>query len=213
MANARNRTVPERYGNPVANIELESNLDETPEEPYDDNSLDDVLFNLPTNKRRKTHNDETTSGESSDQSSHSLSLNFDGDFDKIQSASKTCDSTALSCDQNNGADHGSLMQASESSQQFTLLDMKFIQQQLITLNQNTAQILARIAIIEESLISNGTLITVKTTITEKNAFQSYNAFVDSNNLPMKSLEDVNEFENKLSDEDWNEKAVNEWIGN
>lgn len=203
MGKLRNRKSPERFGNPVPSTQMNSSLDETAKDPYSDDSFEDELFNPPTKKKKTAILETSTIVET-------LKLcNFDEDFEKIESDSKIGNSTKLNCDQINGADDGSLMQNDVICQQFTSLDMKFIQQQLLSLNQNTAQILARITVIEESLISNGTLMTVKTGMTEKNAFQSYNVFVESNHLPLKSLEDLREFESNLKDDSWNENAVNQ----
>lgn len=75
------------------------------------------------------------------------------------------------------------------------------------LQENTVEILTRLAVIEESLLKSGNLITVKTEEVERQAFSKYHTFVKSNSFPMKSINEFKNFENKLIDDKFEKEAV------
>lgn len=198
----RKRKVPSRYGAVISNEESSSETD-----VYADNSMDDPDFEVLNNKKRKT--DESISDESLTEETQQ---NFDDEFDQIESMSTPveknhtpCDQTVLNNELNLLADQEYVPSREDGCDE--RLDGQFLRKKLLILEENTIQILTRIAVIEKSPIKAGSLVTIQNDETEKKAFEKFYNFSESNNLPMKSLDDIKRFETKLNDKDFKEEAV------
>lgn len=198
----RKRKIPSRYGEVISDKESSSETD-----IYADNSMDDPDFEVLNNKKRKT--DESISDESL---SEEIQQNFDDEFDQIESMSTPvekshtpCDQTVLNNELNLSADQKHIPSREDGCDAH--LDGQFLRNKLLILEENTIQILTRIAVIEKTLIKAGSLVTIQNEETEKKAFEKFYNFSESNNLPMKSLDDIKRFETKLNDKDFKEEAV------
>lgn len=65
----------------------------------------------------------------------------------------------------------------------------------------------RIALIEETLIKNGTMISVRKEEEEVNSFEMFHNFVKKHDLPLKSLFEVQQFEDHLKVDQFRQEAV------
>lgn len=192
--NGRKRKLPSRYGNLISNANFSSDV----EEVFGDNSMDDPNFEPLENKRQKTSNVESLNdGSSADQE------NFDEEFDKIETVSRSNRALERESVNGTGATEHALLKGDCDS----YLDPTFLRKLLMSLHSNSLEILTRLGVIEESLLRSGSLITVKTEEARIEAFKKYHDFCTSNNLPMKSIDDVKNFEWKLMGETFVEETV------
>lgn len=196
----RNKKKPNRYGNSESSFPTH----EEEEEAFTDNSMDDPDFVL-----EKSSNSVSSDGEPSrkktkiDASSKAQNKNitfeknnFDDEFDSIRQTLHENSQLTVSP---SGQSTNNIVDS---------LDGAFIRQQLLKLNTNTEQILARITVIEESLMRNGALITVNTNAKRQKALEEFQSFSKLNKLPLKCIEDVKKFESNLLDSEFKSKAVN-----
>lgn len=199
--NIRKRKQPSRYGHQTSALNSSSETDEK----FADNSMDDPNYD-PSEKKRARFSDV-----SNDSHSTYEEENFDKEFDQIEV------SDANNTNSVNERDHsiqsptgeGSSLQKSTPAEDSpdSPLDTKYIRNMLMVLHENSLQILTRIAVIEDSLLKSDNLITTKTVKTEKNAFAKYYTFSKSHGLPMKSIDEIKEFEKRLSDTEFQDNTV------
>lgn len=184
----RTRKVPSRYGNLASNASSSSEIDEA----FGDNSTDDPNFDPTADKRRKIF-------ECEDDIS-SATENFDEEFDRIQTSSRS----------NQASERASLNAIERVPADDDLdssLDKMSLRQLLMILHKNSFETLARLAVVEESLLRGGSLITVKTEKAEEEAFQKFHDFTNSYSLPMTKIDQVRTFESQLKDKKFEELTV------
>lgn len=184
----RNRTEPNRFGD-RGSFNDSKNGNESSDEPFGDDSMEDKNYS-PPNKKQKIQNDELDPDDEIDD------LELNGEFDKIK--------TSL-------ANETSALERKQSAQeleceknpvvQSLVVDNKLLQQ----LFANSLEILARVSMIEESLITRKILSSIQH---DRNFEQSeqFKSFIE-NKLPLMSLKDLESFEQKLSDVEFAKKAV------
>lgn len=223
----RKRKQTSRYGDLATNMNSTSEMDEN----YADNSMDDPNYDPSQNKRQKIVADDLLS----DDSFAFLEENFDDEFDGIESLHVNSESlvaidnstrsnhspslegrappkdhsesslvaTDNSTRSNNSSSHENSVHPKDHSE--SSLDAKYFRKMLMILHENSLQTLTRIAVIEDSLLKSGNLVTTK--MFETKAFSKYYEFSKSNGLPIKTIDEIKKFENHLSDEEFEEKAV------
>lgn len=178
----RDRKKPERYGKRISNIDLSSS---TEEDQYADNSMDEETYEPPNKKNKKGEEHTDSDDETSEHEVSSTSIpNFNEDFNQIQmtnSPDKKVTHKEKSCNCNDNS-------------------------YLRKIFENTQSILKRIEVIEESLIKNGTLVTIKTEM-KQNVFEKYHQFIEQNGFPIKHLDDLKKYERKLCDENFQNEMV------
>lgn len=191
----RNRVLPSRYGD-TATLS-ESNSSE--QENLNDDSFEDKNYS-PEKKRQKT-------GNVFAEKVHSNALvriDFNKEFHEIQSSisngesssqkEESCSSIVITENdsQNKKNEDGC---ATERNCESDLSHMQL----LIGLQKTSIEILARLSLIEDSLMKNGTLKFVKS---EKISLSNDHsvAFMESNNLPLKSIGHIDMFESRLGGE-------------
>lgn len=197
----RKRKQPSRYGDQTTALNLSSET----EENFADNSMDDPNYDPSEIKRAKLVNN------SNDNSFTYGEENFDKEFDQIEvsAANNTSSVNERNHSIQSPIDEDLSLQKStpEEDNPDLPLDTKYIRNMFKLLHENSLQILTRIAVIEESLLKSGNLITTKTVKTEKNAFAKFYKFTKSHGLPMNSINEIKQFENDLSDTEFQENAA------
>lgn len=205
MANigTRKRKLTSRYGDLATTINSSSERDEN----FADNSMDDPNYDPLKNKRQRI-----VEGELLSDDSFTFEENFDEEFEQIE---------ALHVNIENSVDTHNTPQANQppSPEDSTppkadselTLDTNYFRKMLTTLHENSLQILTRIAVIEDSLLKSGNLVTTKKVEAEKTAVEKYYAFSKSHGLPMKTMDEINKFENNLSQAEFEEEAVSSHI--
>lgn len=189
----RKRKRPSRFGNNTAVSESSAE-----EGDFADNSFDDPNFEISESKR--TRMDDTSSEESITLEQEE---NFDKEFD--QTLSVKLDEFVADVTESNHSKE--LISVPSEKNDFESRSYQSLQKRLMILQENTVEILTRLAVIEESLLKSGNLITVKTEEFETQAFSKYHTFVKSNSFPMKSINEFKNFENKLIDDKFEKEAV------
>lgn len=63
------------------------------------------------------------------------------------------------------------------------------------------------SVIEDSLLKNGSLISVNNNIDKSNSFEDFHAFLKSNRMPLQNIEDTQLFETNLCDPEFRKVAV------
>lgn len=185
---------PERYGTGVLNFSSDS-------DQCDDNSFDD--------KNYTPHKDNAKNYDELSESSESLkTINFDNDFENIDLAQSNGDQVQ--------ADQKSEQQ---QQQQHTIEQTNVVQlntqspfelkvlDRLDALSQLSKEILARYAVIEDSLLKNGMLSTIKKKLNPLNQHDEFNSFAKANAMPFKTIIAFRSFEVSLNDEAMMHTAV------
>lgn len=185
-ANSRNRKKPIRYGESVFNLSSDSDV----EEPFSA----DCSFYEPNNE---SHHEASVSSEEVDLVAD---INFNDEFDKIhelsngmgsqsiQKSKQNRENTALN--ENVDSDPSEPSQSKKSDFQSKVLE------KLQLLSDNSTQILTRISIIEDSLLKNGTLVSLNV---DDKLSDYFHSFAKSNNLPVRTIESFDQFEKSLND--------------
>lgn len=184
VVGARKRKQPIWYGD-IANLPVLIDTDEFHADPYSDCSIDDPIFEP---KRQKLLSESMSDNSFKEE-------NFDEEFNQNQIKLNVMGI------QSNGSTNDSCNSP---------LDEMFLQKQLIILQRNSVEILTRLSVIEESLLRSGNLITSNSAITERDSFEKYHVFSKSNSLPMKSIAELSQFENKSKEIDFEKEAVSKF---
>lgn len=219
----RNRTKPVRYGNSAPITELNCSYELS--DPYGDDSMEDELY-APSKKPKPLPG--LLRGPRSNVSiklsnlTQIESVNLNDEFDQIRNSESSkmsaCTTSAVTHD--NAHDHRSLsshnpagtsnsnhalgMSSDEDEEKSPTIDYNL----LLDLHKNSVEILARIAVIEESLIKNKLLNTVeKDNLVDAASVKHANAFLISNKIPFKILQDVVAFENNLVNAEFQQVCV------
>lgn len=190
----RKRKRPSRFGD---NIAISDSSAE--EADFADNSFDDPNFEISDSK--KTRMNDTSSGESI---TFEPEENFDEEFDQTPSSKR--DEFVADVTESNHSEKELTSVPSEEND-FESRSYQRLQKHLMILQENSVEILTRLAVIEESLLKSGNLITVKTAEVERQAFSKYHTFLKSNSLPMKCINEFKNFESKLIDDKFQKEAV------
>lgn len=190
----RLRKQPVRFGEAAQNISSLSDENE----PFADNSFDDETYTP------EIENQVNSSINSDQEDDRTNLVCFDVDFERIQSETQqsgnildavqvnSSNSETESNDSNNNSKNEYDFQL-KVLEQFQMLKTLYVSAQ-----SSTTQILARIATIEESLMKNGTLISVQNSLDEKQrAIDAFNQFTEINRLPIKTVDDFKAFEENL----------------
>lgn len=165
------------------------NISDSTDEPYADNSLDDMNFTPPKKKPKCVSN--------SDDYNDIDVIDLNEQFDKIKGSEFT--SEVLTNHTFGDTDDKSDIENDR-------VHAQSIKSTLHELFRNTVEILTRVSVIEESLIKNKILTTIKIDkdFDQREQFQSFAA---SYKLPFTSIEDVISFEEKLADGKFVKQAV------
>lgn len=218
----RNRTEPKRYGN---SGKFDDSKSDTDDGAFSDNSVDDENFEPLNKKQKKWHNlNESNEHDLNESNEHDLNqsnvhaqdkdqdndisiLELNEEYEDLISIYGACTSQTTSKEigkspvrNENDDGHDNAHEQLQSS----VIDNKLLMQ----LHKNTVEILARLAVIEETLIKNKVSTTHKVIggVYDQND-QKYKSFIASNGLPLKTVRDVDLFEEKLSDEKFFEETV------
>lgn len=192
----RKRRAPVRFGNLALNTGISSG-----EEDYSaDNSMEDPNFDASQNKRPRI-----AGGPSRDESFSFTEENFDDEFDSMQSVNTNNSPTGASSEQPPPSNQP--LDECPNDQSDLPLDARFFRKQLMILQENSLEILTRLSVIEESLLKSGQLTTVKEEKKKEKAFAKYHGFVNSNNLPIRTVDDMKKFELSLMDETFEHDMV------
>lgn len=177
-----------RYGNFASPSDLSKS--ETSGNLFSDNSIEDKNYS-PEKKRSKKDNTPKDMDE----------IDLNDDFISIQSY--------LS---NNSVGNGKAIEKTQKNSDkctSTVSPAADIDVNLLSkMYENSVEILARLAVIENSLIKNGLLKQVKP---EKKSTDAVNAFMLAHHLPLKSLEHIQKFESNLENESVKITAVSTFI--
>lgn len=199
----RTRTQTQRFGTASLICDLSGD-----DEPFGDNSFDDKDFE-PTSKNQKTI-------EENDQSVESSKIdNFDEEFEVIARKTQFAPSVVIdelrqsTTDVESSQKHSNQIENLDSLDQADLkaLLLKCIEQ-LNDLKRGNSQILFRITVIEESMMRNGTLMTIKHESNQIDKFETFNSFINKLNFPLTNISDMNKFEENLQNETTNKAAIN-----
>lgn len=223
----RGRAGPSWFGNMAKSTDL--NFSDELEDPYADDSFNDKTYvpetkkvpNLPKAKRTKTM--ATIPKEHS--CNEFMNLELDDEFDKItnsklhetacikstavhelhdMSASHLVDVNESHSPTKNRLNSGLVEGEANVISKTSSIDINL----LMSLHQNSIEILARISVIEESLIKNKILTTIK----KEDKFEEIthaNVFLKANNFPFNCMEHMNTFEANLDCEDFKKVAVSD----
>lgn len=189
VSNSRVRKPPDRFGDAVYDLSLQSEEKET----FTDDSVADETYTPELNR----------TGFQNDSSSLDISLYFDKDFEKIDQMNQELDMNPNTNENLVAHDQPSATNPSEPcASETTSIFQQTVLEQLKILTENSIQIKVRIATIEESLIKNGTMISVAGGPINKTAstFEKFHSFMKAKNLPVKTVEAFKEFENNLNEE-------------
>lgn len=234
---SRARGEPSRYGD--RGIYIHSDFDSNssdPENLYDDDSFEDKNYS-PEKKRRKTgnvlvENSKSNALETIDLNEEfneirtSISKNKTGNVLVDKSKSNALETIDLnkefnemrtselssqkrkSCSSKEAGENDSPNKPNKEGS--AKRNCEFDMQLLIGLQKNSIEILARISLIEESLMKNGVLkVTKSENISQSNDHSM--AFFESNNLPLQSIEHIDIFESRLQGEAFRKTAVRDHI--
>lgn len=190
--NNRKRKRPSRFGNNIAISDSSAEEDD-----FADNSFDDPNFEI---SDKRTRVDDTSSRESI---TFEQEENFDEEFDQTPSAKRE----GFVADVTESNHSKEVISVPFEKSDFESRSYRSLQKNLMILQENSVEILTRLAVIEESLLKSGNLITVKSAEVEKQAFSKYHTFLKSNSLPMKSINEFKNFESKLIDDKFEKEAV------
>lgn len=194
----RIRKQPQRYGDTVMDLSGQS----TGSEPFADNSFDDKTYS-PHSEGHKSNSSHSDSSSIANGNGSVVVMEFDEQFEKIEENSK-CKAAAVSQNQQLSPKPSTSRSAAErltsspecSFQSETLNYLKMIQS-YVTSKFN--ELSPRIAAIEESLIKNGSLISVKKEAESNEELAIFSIFAESKQMPMKTVEEFKNFENSLDE--------------
>lgn len=141
-----------------------------------------------------------------------IEQNFDEEFEQIKGLHVNIENSVDTHNptQSNQSPRPEDRSPPEADSELTL-DTNYFRKMLTTLHGNSLQIFKRIAVIEDSLLKSGNLVTTKNVEAEKTAAEKYYAFSKSHGLPMKTMDEINKFENNLSHAEFEEEAVSSHI--
>lgn len=196
---SRNRKKTQRFGKQLSNLDFSFEEEEEAVDQHSDDetyhpSTDDESYQPP---KRKRNGDERREEENIRQniSGDPIELsnqNFDNEFDKISNSISEKHTESIS-------DHNlNVVNGCNCSEHEKMLK---------SMHENTVTILKRISVIEDTLIKNGTLSTIRGEGFEADPFEHFHSFCTQNGLPLKNLDDMNIFENKLADEKFKSETV------
>lgn len=213
----RVRSEPTRYGYTATLSDL-SITDDLLEEPYEDNSFDDEMFDptkyIPT-KRIPNLLKKAKKRKLDDEDLEILELNDEFDqITKSKSDTPSACTTKTVVHEHHDMSENSLVENTDSrspikknalnshltenegQMKVCTEEPAINMEMLLSLYRNSVEILARITVIEESMIKNKTLTTIK----KEDQFDSINhanAFMKANNLPLNSTQHMKTFETNL----------------
>lgn len=181
MATTRLKKKPERYGETVNNLSAQSGESES----VADDSVEDKSYSPDSDVRN------STTFQSDISSITDCSMNFESQFEKVDE-NFILESTSNSIQKVSTNRTNSEHQLNDASFQLEVLN------QLKMLNNRTIQILARIGVIEDSLIKSGRIVSVQKEEEKNNEFAIFNDYAESKKMPFKTVTEFKEFENSLS---------------
>lgn len=209
--NVRKRVEPMRFGRKANKSDLSKS--DSSNNLFCDDSQDDKNY-TPEKKKRKTQND------TSDQELADLDLN--SEFDQIQiylqnhkESEQQSKSQEIIASNSNKSDASDLNTKTTSEQKKSVQNTNScgfhcnneIDTSLLSkLYKNSVEILARVSVIEETLMKNGLFKAIKS---EKEIIDisHIEAFMKSNNLPLMSIEQLQTFESNLKNESFKKSTV------
>lgn len=193
----RLRKQPVRFGEAAQNISSLSDENEM----FADNSFDDETYTP------EIENQVNSSINSDQEDDRTNLVCFDVDFERIQSETQQSGNILQFMDpvRDNGStsetesnDSNNNSKNDDDFQLKVLEQFQMLKTLYVSAQSSTTQILARIATIEESLMKNGTLISVQNSLDEKQrAIDAFNQFTEINRLPIKTVDDFKAFEESL----------------
>lgn len=188
---ARQRKAPKRFGELAANLSFQSEESE----PFGDDSVEDATYS-PSVEKNTSVRSETDSVVSSS------ALNFESQFEKIDQSLKL-ESATKSTNEGISAQICSNQSnvASESSFEAEVL------RQLKMLNDRSVEMLARVNVIERSMIKNGTLLSIQEQEEKDGKFSVFMEYSASKRMPFKTVTEFREFESGLDSKKPMEEAV------
>lgn len=186
---------PERYG--VALFDISNGSEE--KELFSDDSVADENYSPEKDKTEKKNNSSSSLVDLND----SVKLiDFDIEFDKINDATSNQSNEARASEPQpvkSAAQLDSYLNDEGSSvPALTSFESKVLNQ-LQFLTDITKQMFARSAVIEESLLKNGTLASVKVK-NSLNQHDKFHLFIKSSNMPFKTVDAFKAFEESLNEE-------------
>lgn len=196
----RQRIEPNRYGNSGNFNGSESDTDDG---AFSDDSAADKNFE-PPNKRQKNGHDLNQSDVSAQDRDISV-LELNAEYDDLMSMSGACTNQITANEIGKSPVHIKSDDCHDNAhKQSSVIDNKLMMQ----LHKNTVEILARLAVIEAMLIKNKVSSTDKVNdgLYDQND-RKYKSFIASNGLPLKTVQDVDLFEEKLSDDEFFKETV------
>lgn len=195
--NIRSRKKPERYGDTL--LSLSSGSEDI--EPF---SADTSLYE-PEQEKTNSLTEDLSGDENNTRNDFIQSINFDDEFEEInqnhvEGSEHNIGSQSIQNNENTlGKSKSGTMDKESLPQETNDFQLKIFEQ-LQSINDSTSQVLVRISAIEESLIRNGTLISVQTSLHKEKPFEKFHSFVKAHNLPIKSVESFGQFEKRLDDD-------------
>lgn len=224
----RARERPAWFGNRASSSAL--NISDEVTDPFEDNSYEDDLY-VPEKKKKKLPKLLRSSFPTTVNAVSIPTVDLNDEFDQIRRSESdkmsACTRTAVGENYEENLAHYSVKSLAETNNSNYALEKgasyngsaedesnvisksPAVDMELLSsLHRNSVEILARITVIEESLIKNKILNTLKS----KNLFNGElmkhaNAFMQSNNLPFNRMEDLQAFETKLQSEEFKQVAV------
>lgn len=199
---SRCRKLPIRYGT-RAKLDISDSTEGDFSADSSDNDFDPST-DVPSAKRPRAV--ASVSGQISnilDINNVSEELNFDEEFDEIKIDQISC-SNGMSSSDNNHIPEVDISTVKNPLNRDCMVDGNLISE----LHKNTVEILARIAIIEKTLIKKGSMaIDVIEDSKPYEFIEKINSFSKSNRLPLTNIEDMKIFNENLGDQSFRKVAV------